>query len=269
MTFKYPNGLEALTDISIEFHEGSITAIVGENGSGKTTLAKHMNGIFKPTTGVVTVNGIDTRTKKDYQLAKEVGYVFQNPAHQLYNESVRAELAAGPKAIGLSEEEVESRVKSAAGFFKISAVLDSNPQDLSFPMKKLVAIASIYSMRPPIMLLDEPTTGQDHVGLDMICETVKVLNSEQITVVIITHDMRVVAETAQRMVVMAMGKIVADGKPEEIFTNEEAMTAAKIRPPQVTEFDSAVQRALGLNLPVSIRSEDEIAKLEPVIRGGR
>jgi len=261
VVYTYPNGVTALRGVDLNLDRGAAVAIIGENGSGKTTLAKHVNGLLKPTSGRVTVKGTDTREKETYALARDVGYVFQNPAHQLFTGSVRLELEAGPRNLGLAESEVVERTKEAAEVFDLDSVLDTNPQDAPFPRKKIIAIASIFTMKPEIMLLDEPTTGQDHIGIDRVKSVMTKLQNAGLTLVVISHDMRFVAEVAERVVVMVQGKIIADGPTREIFVETKLLSEARVKPPQVIELDLALRNSIHIDGEVPVNSKEEVDKL--------
>ncbi len=265
--FTYPNGVVALRGISLKIEEGTTTALIGQNGSGKTTLAKMTNGLLKPTKGRVLVDGVDTAKKRTYELARTVGYSFQNPTRQLYTTSVRAELMAGPLNLGLGRGEAESRAEAALDLFGLRGLEEARPSSLPFPTKKLVGIASVYTMRPKAMVLDEPTTGQDHVGLTMVQNSIRKIREMGLTVVVITHDMRLVAESADRVAVMAMGELVRVGTPLEIFTDEAAMAKAALRPPQVVELSSRLEAALPGHGGLSRTVEEEVRKVRAVAGG--
>lgn len=265
VSFTYPNGVDALRNINLGINPDSLVAVIGENGSGKTTLAKLMNGLLKATSGSVFIGGVNVKERETFELARQVGYVFQNPAHQLFSGSVKEELAVGPRILGLSAEEVNARIGEASDIFKLNEFLDSNPQDLSFPEKKMVAIASVFTMKPQVMVLDEPTTGQDHAGLELVKNTVKKLSGLGMTLVLISHDMRLVAETATRIVVMAHANVIAEGGTEEIFTNASVMSEARIRPPQVVELGMVLERELANHGPPCLTTDEEIAVLRRII----
>jgi energy-coupling factor transport system ATP-binding protein len=267
--FTYPNGVEALKGINLTFQEGGITALIGQNGSGKTTLAKLTNGLLKPTRGKVFVEGTETTDKQPYELARHVGYAFQNPTQQLYTSSVEAELMAGPLNLGESNEEAKSRVDAAVSLFGLKGLENQRPSMLPFPLKKTVCLAAVYTMQPKVMLLDEPTTGQDHVGIRTVQGIIQKIRDAGMTVVIITHDMRLVAESAERVITMALGKIVKVGTPEEIFLDEEAMNAAALRPPQILELSSEINAEIPNHGGPSCAVADEVFKLRSLMGDNR
>jgi energy-coupling factor transport system ATP-binding protein len=263
--FTYPNGVKALEAVDLTINENTTSALIGQNGSGKTTLAKMMNGLLKPTKGKVLVEGIDTADKYAYELAKYVGYSFQNPTHQLYTDSVGAELTAGPLNLGLTKEESAARAEEAAKMFGLEDVWQVRPSSLPFPLKKITGIAAVFAMKPEVMVLDEPTTGQDHVGLRRIQGAIKKLSAMGITVVVITHDMRLVAESVDTVVTMALGKIVKVGTPEEIFLDSETMAKAALRPPQILELSARLESEIPAHGGPSKTVDEEVEKLQSIM----
>ena len=197
-----------------------IVALVGPNGSGKTTLAKHLNGLLKPTRGKVIVDGMDTREYSVAELAKTVGYVFQNPEHMFFEESVLKEIAFGPKNLGLSDEEVEKRIKWALKEVNLEGYEDRSPYALSGGEKQRLAIACVLAMRPKYLILDEPTTGLDEENAESIKRIIRNLYSEGHGVLLITHEMELVLELADRVVLLYEGEKIFDGDVREFFELE-------------------------------------------------
>ncbi len=231
----YPAGnVTAVRDVSIEINPGEIVGVIGQNGSGKTTLVKHFIGLLKPTKGTVYFNGEDTKPLKVQQMAAKVGYVYQNPNHQLFARTVRDELAFGPRNIGLSEEEIEERVAQAVKFFDLDEFLELHPYRISFPLRKLVGMASIYTMHPDVFILDEPTTGQDNVTTQTVYRLIHKLRDEGATVLCVAHDMILLAEVVDRMLVMRDAELIMDATPREVFSNYEVMSSTHLTPPQIT-----------------------------------
>jgi len=226
----------ALKGVSLEIEPGEIVGIIGQNGSGKTTLVKHFVGLLKPTRGFVYVNGEDTTPLKVQQLAAKVGYVYQNPNHQLFARTVKDELEFGPQNLGLSEEEIEDRVQKAVKFFKLEEYLDLHPYRISFPLRKLVGMASIYTMKPDVFILDEPTTGQDNITTRTVYNLIRRLREEGSTVLCVAHDMILLAEVVDRMLVLRDGDLIMDGTPREVFSNNEIMSSTHLTPPQITRL---------------------------------
>ena len=230
----------ALNGVSLKIEPKETIALIGQNGGGKTTLAKQFNGLLKPTKGYVLVKGVETRDIPTNKLALTVGYVFQNPSHQIFSSKVWDEVAFGPKNAGFSAQEIEERTKWAIGAVGLSGFEQTHPYDLDYGKMKLLTIASIMSIKPEVYCLDEPTTGQDHQGRRRVAELIRDLNESGSTVIVITHDMRFVAEVAKRIVLVAGGKITADGPTREIFEETDTLAKAQIRPPQITQLAHAL-----------------------------
>ncbi|MDX1415099.1 MAG: ATP-binding cassette domain-containing protein [Candidatus Promineifilaceae bacterium] len=238
MSYQYPDGTLALEEINLEIQRGEMIALIGQNGSGKTTLSKCLNGLFKPSSGDVLVENLNTKTSSIVQMVRRVGYVFQNPDHQLFNSNCWDEIAYGPRNIELSEEEVNTRVAEAAQVVGLPEVFfGEHPFFLPKGLRQRVAIASILALRPKVIIVDEPTTGQDAKQSLEIMNFLKNLNEEHgHTVIIITHDMPIVAMFARRVVVMANRQIQADGPTAEVFGQAEVLQVASLEPPQVTQL---------------------------------
>lgn len=234
--YSYIHGVMALKGVSVQIAKGETIALIGQNGGGKTTLAKHFNGLLKPTKGRVLVNGVDTKTLQANKLAFTVGYVFQNPTHQIFSSTVRDEVSFGPRNAGLSQSEVERRTAEAIEDVGLKGCEEIHPYDLDYGKQKLLTVASIMSMNPEVYCLDEPTTGQDHRGRWMVANLIGRLNATGATVIVITHDMRFVAEVAKRVILIADGKILGDMSTKEIFERTDMLKSAQIRPPQITQL---------------------------------
>lgn len=232
----YPNGTQALTDVSINIGTHEKMAIIGQNGSGKTTLVKHFNGLLMPTGGVVLIRGEDTRKKRTSYLAKTVGYVFQNPNHQLFCVNVLEELRFGLQNLKLPPAEINRKVEEAIELFHLRPYLEDHPYSLNMGARKLVAIASIFAMGPQLIILDEPTTGQDFPGRKILSQAISSIYAAGKTVVFVSHDMIFVAEHADRAVVMSQAKIIFDGAPKDLFVREDILKVADLRPPPITQL---------------------------------
>jgi energy-coupling factor transport system ATP-binding protein len=251
--FVYPTGpVVALDDVSLEIARGEVVAIAGQNGSGKTTLTKLLNGLLQPTTGSVEVDGVDTSGRRVQELARHVGYVFQNPSHQLFARTVEEELAFGPRNLGLDSDEVDRRVAEVTASFGLDGVLREHPYRLGAPMRKLVTIASVVAMRSPILVLDEPTTGQDHRTIDRIAGIIGELRAGGTTVVCVTHDMEFAASVADRIVALAEGRIVTEGPPRSVFGDAESMAAARLVPPQIARLSLVLAGDAGRGAALSV-----------------
>jgi energy-coupling factor transport system ATP-binding protein len=234
--FTYPTGVEALKGITLTIDDGEFLAIMGQNGAGKTTLVKHFNGLLKPTKGEVVVDGVSTREVSVAQLARKVGFVFQNPDHQLFCETVEEEVAFALRNFGFEENAIKKRIDWALNLLDITQYRQTSPFMLSGGERKRVALASILAWDPQVVILDEPTIGQDHQQKEKLRQFIVQLNAQKKTVVIVTHDVEFVAECNPRVVLMTGGKIVAEGLAEEILTNQKLVAQASIVPPQITQI---------------------------------
>ncbi len=233
LAHRYPTGVDALRGVSLAVQPGESVAIVGQNGSGKTTLVKHLNGLLRPTGGRVTLDGADIREVPVHRLAASVGFVFQNPDDQLFDRSVEREVAFGPRNLGRAPDAVGLAVTAALGAVGLDASRGVNPYDLDLSLRKLVALASVLAMDPAVLVLDEPTTGQDGPGVRRVGGIVDAWTRSGRTVVAITHDMEFAATHFERIVVMREGRIVADGTPAEVFApgRVELLASAGLEPP--------------------------------------
>jgi energy-coupling factor transport system ATP-binding protein len=232
----YPNKTEALSGVDLEVRQGEFLAILGQNGSGKTTLVKHLNGLLKATSGRVEVAGLDVAKASLDDMATTVGFIFQNPDSQLAKLKVSEELAFGPQNVGLSKEQVRARVQEAAEELEITHLLDRNPFFLSKGEKQRVAVASVMAMHPQVLVLDEPTTGQDFKRAKEIMDLAVRLHAEGRTIIVITHDMNLAAEYCDRVVIMSDGRVLLDAPTREAFLNDDALRASSLKPPQVTSL---------------------------------
>lgn len=235
--YTYPNGIQALRGVSIKIRDGEFVAIMGENGAGKTTLVMHMNGLLKPTKGRVLVDGVDTRDVSVAQLSRKVGLVFQNPDNQFFCSTVEEEIAFALRNFGFSEELVKRRVAWALNLLNLTRYRERSPFTLSGGEKKRVALASVLAWNPEVLILDEPTIGQDFRQKEKLRQFILQLNSQGRTVIIVTHDVEFVADCdpAPRVVLMAGGRIIADGDARDVLTNLELVEKASLIPPQVSQ----------------------------------
>jgi energy-coupling factor transporter ATP-binding protein EcfA2 len=238
--FRYPGSPHALVDVSVTIPEGQFVALVGQNGSGKTTLAKHFNGLLRPERGRVAVQGADIGARETADLASTIGYCYQNPDHQIFAATVFEEIEFGPRNLGIAEEEVVRRTARLLDLVRLRSESDRYPFSLGRGQRQKLAVASVLAMEPRIVIVDEPTTGLDWQGGEAMMEVMAELHRDGRTIIIITHDMNIVAEYAERVVVMANGRIVADGEPASVFVHEAALREAFLRPPQA--FRIARQR---------------------------
>lgn len=249
LSHTYPSNIEALTDISCQIKQGELVAIIGQNGAGKSTLVKHLNGLLQPSAGTVKINGVDTCQSSVPELAKQVGYVFQNPDHQIFSATVAEELQFGLKNLGLSEAEQETRVTEALEFVGLLEQRERHPFTLSKGERQKIAVASILAVAPPIICIDEPTTGLDWRETQQMIALIRHLHDKGHTVLMITHQMELVAEMAERVLVMNQGRLQLDGAPSEIFRETAVLQACGIIPPPLSQL---VARLSDLNLPQNI-----------------
>jgi energy-coupling factor transport system ATP-binding protein len=238
--FEYPGGVQALRGVTTHVARGEIVALMGENGAGKTTLIKHFNGLLKPTRGTVKVKGRDTRRVSVAELSKTVGIVFQNPDHQLFAETVFDEVAFPLRNFGFPEDVVERRVKWALNILELYQYRDRSPFLLSVGERKRLAIASILAYDPEVIVLDEPTAGQDYLQKEKISEIIKLLRLMGKTIVIVTHDVEFVVTYVQRIIVMSQGRIIAEGPPSEVLTDFATLRRSKLLPPQCVRIARAL-----------------------------
>jgi energy-coupling factor transport system ATP-binding protein len=213
----YPSGVRALEGVDLAIPAGQALALVGENGSGKTTLVRHLNGLLRPTAGRVLLDDEDCAARRVAELATLVALSFQDPAEQIFAGAVHDEVAFGPRSLGRPAEEVERAVERALERTGLLADAARNPGDLGHSRRKLLSIAAVLAMETPVVVLDEPTTGQDARGLERVQAIVSELGGEGRTVIAVTHDLRFAAESFERVVVMRAGRAILDGAPAEVF----------------------------------------------------
>lgn len=262
---RYPHlDSNALDRINLKVFKGERVAVLGANGAGKSTLFKHLNGILRPLSGEVLING-EKMTKKNLRTCREtVGIVFQDPDDQVLAPSVEEDIAFGPINMGLSRSEVEMRVKEALEMVGLTGFEERAPHHLSGGQKKLVAIAGILAMRPEVIVLDEPTAGLDPLSSTRVLELIMKMNRELgITLLLSTHDVDVVPYFAERVFVLHHGRLEADGSPDEIFSDPELLRKAHLRLPRVAEvFEMLQQKGLDVNIQITAEAaRDEILRL--------
>ncbi len=241
LSHTFPDATKALEGVSLEIHRGEFIGIIGQNGSGKTTLVKHFNGLLKPTKGRVLVDSIDTREKTIADLSTKIGYVFQNPDHQISQGSTEGELAFGPRNIGLSAVEIEARVEEALRSVGIEHLAKRHPLLTSKGERQLIAIASVLTMKPEVIIVDEPTTGQDKRQSRQTMNLLGNLNRAGHTIIVITHDMSLVAEHTRRVLVFHKGRVILDDSPGKVFREVDILRETGLRPPQITRLAQTLQ----------------------------
>ena len=263
VTFEYEDGEEKyniLKDFNVDIKRGSFTVILGHNGSGKSTLAKLLNGLYKPTSGAVLVDGISTLNEEsEIEIKRRVGLVFQNPDNQLVASIVEEDVAFGPENLGHSPEIIRQEVDNALKAVDMYGFRLSTPHRLSGGQKQRVAIAGIIAMKPDCIVLDEPTAMLDPKGRSEIISTIKKLNKENgITIVLITHFMEEAVD-ADRVIVLDDGKIVADSTPKDIFSSIKLLKDVGLDVPQTTELLYRLKQG-GMNISTDVISIEESAQ---------
>ena len=254
VSYTYPSGVQALNGVSLTIHKGEFVAIMGENGAGKTTLVKHFNGLLRPQKGRIMVDDVDVSQVSVASLARKVGLVFQNPDDQLFSENVESEISFALNNFGFEKEVVEKRVDWALNLLNLEQYRKSSPFILSGGERKRVALASVLAWDPEIVVLDEPTIGQDYAQKEKLRHFLMQLRTQGKTTIIVTHDVEFVAECKPRIVLMADGGIIADGSTKEIMTNAEAMERASVSPPEITKIFSRLSHH---GLPGDVLGVDE------------
>ncbi len=247
----YPTGVKALNGITLTIETGEQVAIVGQNGAGKTTLVKHLNGLLQPTSGSVFIGDWDTSKHQVAKLASRVGYVFQNPDEQLFTKNVHLEVSFGPKNLGYEAEKVEALVEDALNLTELTTQKETNPYDLSPTWRKMVALASIIAMDTPIIIFDEPTTGQDAANITRMAEAIAALRERGKTVITITHDIDFCAENFERVIALSQGRVLLDGPANDVLGQEETLAQTYVDPPQLTRL------GLRLGFPEIVRNQEE------------
>jgi energy-coupling factor transport system ATP-binding protein len=256
--YTYQSNVEALRGVNLVFERGEVVALMGENGSGKTTLLKHMNGLLKPTVGRVLVDGVETTSASIAELSQKVGLVFQNAEDMFFESTVYNEVAFALRNFGYDEEKVRKRVEWALKFFELEQYKDHSPFLLSGGEKKRLAMAIILAWSPSIICLDEPTIGQDSVQKEKMMHMIKMLNTQGRTVILASHDVEFIADLKPRVIVLSRGKVLADGKSQEILTDGELLKKASLIPPQVV---SVLERLSDLGVQRKVLDVDVAAEI--------
>ncbi len=231
--FVYPDGTRALEGVDLHVATGERVAIIGQNGSGKSTLVRHLDGLLRPSEGRVLHDGTDIARARVAALAARVGIVFQNPDRQIFAGRVRAEVEFGPRILGRSPAEAAEATAAALTAVGLADMAEANPYDLGYSRRKLLTVASILAMQTPVLVLDEPSTGQDARGVARVQGIVRDVAAEGRTVIAISHDMRFVAETFERVVVMGAGRILLDGTAADVFAEASwpVLASTYVEPP--------------------------------------
>lgn len=240
----YSGGKKALNGIDLQIREGEFLAVLGQNGSGKTTLVKHFNGLLQPTAGNVIVNGKDTKKTTIFEIGKEVGFVFQNPDHQIFADTVYEEVAFSPKTRGCTKEEIDERVKEALKAVGMEGYEEEDPFSLAKGERQRIAVASILSARPRVIILDEPTTGLDYKEQKKMMDLIKKLNESGHTIIMITHTMWVVAEYAHKIAVVKDGEVAMYGKTRDVFRQEDQLLQCSLKVPHIVSLGNRLGKTM-------------------------
>jgi energy-coupling factor transport system ATP-binding protein len=265
LVHEYSGGVRALDGIDLSIGAGEKIALVGQNGSGKTTLVRHFNGLLRPTAGRVLVDGADATKRTVAQLSRIVALAFQDPESQIFSRSVRAEVEFGPRNLGFRGVDLRATVDGALEAVGLLAEAATNPFDLGPSRRKLLTLAAVAAMRTPIVVFDEPTTGQDLRGTRHIAGLVASLSAEGRTVIAISHDLRFVAEQFDRVIVLRLGRLILDGPPHVVFARPawDALRSTWLEPP----LSAVVGDRLGLG-PTATDDALVAALAERTARGG-
>lgn len=241
VSYSYPDGFRAIENITMEFELGESVAIIGQNGAGKTTTVKLMNGLLKPFEGNVVIDGWNTKDYSTAQLSRKVGYVYQNPDDQIFHSKVYNEIEFGPKKIGLSKERIKENILSAAELTGIDQFLENHPFDLPYSLRKFISIASVIAMEPNVIILDEPTAGQDGNSMKRLSHIIKTLTKQGKTVITITHDMEFVANNFNRVIVMANKRKIADSNKRDVFWNLDVLEKGRVKQPYISQLSRKLE----------------------------
>ncbi|MBP1588048.1 MAG: energy-coupling factor transporter ATPase [Clostridia bacterium] len=259
----------ALSDLYLEIREGEILALIGPTGSGKTTLLQHINGLLRPDSGSVFIDGEELTKKNLFKIRQKIGYVFQYPEQQLFEETVFKDIAFGLNRLKLPEDEVRARVYDAARLVGVSEnLLERSVFDLSGGEKRRVAICGVLVTKPKYLMLDEPASGLDPEGKNAMLRLLKTFRDAGITVIFVSHNMNDVAETADRVVVINDGRIERQGTPREIFTEHDFLSGIGLSVPDVTDFFRLLSERTGVEIPDIITLDEGYAYLRDVYSKG-
>ncbi len=257
---KTPFECAAINNIDLDIYAGETLGVIGHTGSGKSTLISHLNGLIKPSSGSILYEGEDIFKSREFthSIRFKVGLVLQYPEYQLFEETVYKDISFGPKNMGLSESEIDERVREAARFAGLDeALLPLSPFELSGGQKRRVAIAGVIAMRPKVLILDEPTAGLDPLGREDLLNALRIYRDEmQAAVIIVSHSMEDIASLADRLIVMKDGSIMLSGAPDEVFSHSEKLISAGLDLPQITHIANAL-RSRNIQLPEAIYTVDQ------------
>ena len=237
LNFKYPNGTEnVLNDVSLEVKKGEKVAIIGQNGAGKTTMVKMLNGLLKPVSGDVVVDDWNTKNYTVAKMSRKVGYVFQNPMDQIFHNNVYDEIAFGAKKLRYSPDEIKTMVENAIKLTELEKYQRENPYNLPYSLRKFVTIAAVIAMGSDVIVMDEPTAGQDFKGMKVLHNLIDELQKQGKTIITITHDMEFVVKNFDRVIVMTNGEVIADGDKRDIFWQFDTLEKSMVKQPYISDL---------------------------------
>ena len=261
----------AVDGMTLDVMRGEFLGVIGHTGSGKSTLIQHLNGLLKPTSGRILLDGQDIweKPKEIRQVRFQVGLVFQYPEYQLFEETVYKDIAFGPGNMGLDKQEIDRRVRQAAAFVGLDEkMLEKSPFELSGGQKRRVAIAGVIAMEPKVLVLDEPTAGLDPAGREKILQQLRRYHEEKgNTVVLVSHSMEEIAQNVDRIVVLKGGKCYMEGTPREVFARAEELESVGLDVPQVTKVAMALRRR-GLDIDTAVYTVEELKSALLRLKGG-
>ena len=263
---------DAIQQVNLTFSRGEFVGIIGHTGSGKSTLIQHLNGLLKPTSGDVLLDGRSIWSDKKFtrETRFRVGLVFQYPEYQLFEETVYQDIAFGPKNMGLTKDEIDRRVREAAGFVGIPEEnLQKSPFELSGGQKRRVAIAGVIAMEPDVLILDEPTAGLDPVGREGILSNIRAYQADKnATVIMVSHSMEEIASNVSRLIVMNHGKVAMTGAPREVFARAKELISMGLDIPQITQVFLRL-RDMGVGVDTSVYTVEQALESLKKLRGGK
>jgi energy-coupling factor transport system ATP-binding protein len=267
--FEYESGTPVLRNLNLELAPGQVIGLMGENGAGKTTLVKHINGLLKPTTGAVYIDGRDTRETSTAQLARQVGFVFQNADHQLFADTLQAEIAFALRNLDFPKDEIAARVARYLDLFELTRYKDQSPFLLSGGERKRLALASVLCVEPKILILDEPTQAQDALQKEKLLKFIASFQDPQHILLLVTHDVEFAVKAVDRLLILSKGQLIADGSPHQILSNPRILDRARLLPPQLTQFAHKLAEQFP-QFPTSVTTITEAAEaVNQLIRSRR
>ncbi len=267
--FEYEPGHPVLRNLNLEIQPGQVIGLMGENGAGKTTLVKQINGLLKPTRGAVYVDGIDTRETSTAQLAKKVGFVFQNADHQLFADTLQSEIAFALRNLDFSKEEIDNRVTRYLELFELTKYQGQSPFLLSGGERKRLALASVLCIEPSILILDEPTQAQDALQKEKLLKLMDGFRDPEHILLLVTHDVEFAIKAVDRLLILSQGQLIADGAPQQILSNPQILDRARLLPPQLTQLAHQLTKQFPL-FPANVATIPEaVEAVNQLIRSQR